>query len=135
MNILPDLKAASRKLDLERYDVVVDAQGLAKSAWLVALARKGNSVGYDWGSAREPLASLVYRRKLSVSKGLHAILRTRILMAGALGYEFDENELEFGIHERFRSAGSAKGLVFIIGSSCETRLWSLSSWQALAVER
>jgi len=130
--VIRETRGFARELRSQRYDVVVDAQGLAKSAWLVPLARKGDSVGYDWGSAREPLASLAYRRKLSVSKDLHAILRTRILMAGALGYEFDEKELEFGIRARFRSADPARGLAFVIGSSSETRLWSLSSWKMLA---
>jgi heptosyltransferase-1 len=122
----------ARRLRRERYDVVVDAQGLLKSAWIVSAARKGDSVGYDWASAKEPLASLPIRRKLSVSKDLHAVLRTRILMAAAVGYEFDEDHLEFGIRERFLSGHPPQGLVFVIGSSASSRLWHLEGWRALA---
>ena len=129
---LRETREFAREFRRERYDVVVDAQGLLKSAWLVGLARKGDSVGYDRRSAREPLASLLYKKKLSVSKDLHAIQRTRILMAGALGYAIDEDPVEFGIRDRFRGSDPPAGLVFIIGSSSESRLWSLSSWKALA---
>jgi heptosyltransferase-1 len=130
--VLRETGVFARELRSDRYDVVVDAQGLLKSAWLVALARKAESVGYDWASAREPLASVFYRKKLSVSKDLHAVTRTRMLLAGALGYSFDENRIEFGIREGFRNADPAKGLVFVIGSSAESRLWALGSWKALA---
>ena len=130
--VLRETRDFVRELRADRYDVVVDAQGLLKSAWVTSLARNARSVGFDWGSAREPLASVFYRKKLSVSKDLHAVTRTRILMAHALGYDFDENRIEFGIRERFRSADPASGLALVIGSSAESRLWALSSWKALA---
>jgi len=74
------------RLQETHYDLVLDAQGLIKSAWVGLLAH-GPRAGLDWQSAREPLASLSYQRKLRVQKELPAIARNRLLMAQALGYE------------------------------------------------
>jgi len=74
------------RLQETHYDLVLDAQGLIKSAWVGLLAH-GPRAGLDWQSAREPLASLSYQRKLRVQKELPAIARNRLLMAQALGYD------------------------------------------------
>lgn len=79
-------KGFQARLQEIHYDLVLDAQGLIKSAWLGLLAH-GPRAGLDWQSAREPLASLSYQRKLIVQKDLPAIARNRLLMAQALGYE------------------------------------------------
>lgn len=67
------------------YDLVIDTQGLLKSA-LPARWARGPVVGYDRRSAREPLAALFYQRRITVSRGQRAIERTRQLFAEALGY-------------------------------------------------
>ncbi len=73
----------------ERYDVVLDTQGLLKSA-LVAhrarLAPGGARVGFAFGLVRESLARLFYDRAYSVDPRLHAIERIRALGASAFGY-------------------------------------------------
>ncbi len=68
-----------------RYDLIVDLQGLVKSALLAKLAQ-GTRIGYDGASAREPLAALLYQRKFRVSRELHAVDRNRALLAAACGY-------------------------------------------------
>ncbi len=67
----------------ERYDLVIDAQGLLKSA--VWARRAGGPVaGYDRHSTREPVASLLYRHRCAVPPQLHAVTRCRLLAAAAL---------------------------------------------------
>ena len=68
------------------YDLVLDAQGLIKSALVTRLAR-GPRAGLARGSAREGLACLAYARHYPAARELHAITRNRLLMAQALGYE------------------------------------------------
>ena len=75
-----------RQLQENRYDFVIDMQGLLKSA-LLARSARGLRCGYDWHSAREPLASFAYQRKFSVAKNMHAVERNRQLAAKSLGYE------------------------------------------------
>ena len=66
-----------------RYDLVIDAQGLLKSA--VWAGRAGVPVaGYDRHSIREPLASLLYAHRCAVSPQLHAVTRCRLLGEAAL---------------------------------------------------
>jgi len=66
-----------------RYDLVLDTQGLVKSALLARLAT-GPRAGADWDSAREPLASLLYHRRYPVPGDWHAVERNRWLAAQAL---------------------------------------------------
>ena len=51
------------------YDLVIDAQGLLKSAWLTRYVGKTPVAGLDRDSAREPLASRFYRRAYPVAWG------------------------------------------------------------------
>lgn len=81
----------------EKYDLVLDGQGLLKSAVVTRMAR-GPTVGLDARSAREPLASLFYGARYPAPKTLHAITRNRLLMAQALGYAMgDETDIHYGL--------------------------------------
>jgi len=81
----------------EKYDLVLDGQGLLKSAVVTRMAR-GPTVGLDARSAREPLASLFYGARYPAPKSLHAITRNRLLMAQALGYAMgDETDIHYGL--------------------------------------
>ena len=88
-NSIADLKK-------RKYDLVIDAQGLLKSA-LIARRASGVRWGYDRRSIREPLASLFYQRKASVSRSLHAITRNRMLCSQALDYDITELPLNYGL--------------------------------------
>jgi heptosyltransferase-1 len=86
-----------KSLRSENYDLVLDSQGLLKSAVLAAFAH-GPRAGLDFASAREPLASLVYRYRYPVPAEWHAITRNRSLTAQALGYTMAaENTFSYGV--------------------------------------
>src|SRR5687767_884207 len=55
----------------ERYDAIVDTQGLLKSA-LITRAARGRRHGMDRASAREGLAARFYDVRHAVPHGLHA---------------------------------------------------------------
>ena len=77
------------------YEAVIDAQGLIKSAWIARQAR-GPLHGFAWDTAREPLASLFYRHKVSFAPADHKIARYRGLVARALGFAPDA-EIDYGL--------------------------------------
>jgi heptosyltransferase-1 len=83
-----EIAAFSRRLRARPYDVVIDAQGLLKSAWITSLARcpSGRRVGFDWSSSRESLASLSCQQRVRAPTQWHAIERLRALFSDALGY-------------------------------------------------
>lgn len=79
-----EMSAFRRALREERYDLVIDTQGLLKSALLARLA-DGERHGMDWASAREPLAARLYDVRHAVPRQQHAVERNRQLAAAALG--------------------------------------------------
>ena len=79
------LTAARAQLNAEPYDLIIDFQGLIKSA-LWATQARGLRAGYDWASAREPLASLFYAKRAAVAVDQHAVERSRQLAAAHLNY-------------------------------------------------
>jgi heptosyltransferase-1 len=81
------ITALRAHLRSNRYDYVIDNQGLFKSA-LVARLAGGTRIGLDWVSSREPLRPL-YDRTVRVPWGQHAVERNRQLAAQALGYALD----------------------------------------------
>lgn len=88
-----ELRAQLRE---QRFDCVLDLQGLLKSA-LWGRQADGPLMGYDAASARESLASWFYARKAAVPRGLHAIDRCRRLAAAHLGYPVPDGPAVFGI--------------------------------------
>lgn len=76
-------------LRAEPYDVVIDAQGLMKSAGLAYLAklkRKGKRIGFSADSIKERPAARVYHHAIDIAKDLHAIERLRQLFASGFNY-------------------------------------------------
>lgn len=112
-----------------RYDLVVDAQGLLKSA-LVAKQAAAPIVGFDRSSAREPSATLFYDRRYAVPRDRHAIERTRRLFGLALGYEPDSSGLESGIMPPAGGSNFVGGkTAFLLhGTSREDKKWPVGDW-------
>lgn len=121
--------ALRRALREARYDLVIDAQGLLKSA-LVARQASAPIAGLDRASAREPSATLFYDRKYAVQRGLHAIERTRRLFGLALGYEPDLSKLDSGIVPPPGGLSGAGGpTAFLLhGTSREDKKWPVADW-------
>jgi heptosyltransferase-1 len=92
-----------KTIDAEKYDFVIDAQGLMKSAFLVRYTH-GVKCGLDWFSVREKLACLAYDRRVRVNKNQHAITVIRELFAKSLGYpvpeSYPESEISLDPHSR-----------------------------------
>ena len=89
-------KKFRQQIQQEKYDWVIDAQGLLKSALITRLAR-GDTYGLDKNSAREPLASRFYQFPQAIAKQQHAVERVRELFAVSLGYQLSGLPLDYGI--------------------------------------
>lgn len=113
------------------YDRVVDAQGLVKSAVIARFAR-GPCSGLSWRSAREPLASIFYRRRLSVHRAQHAIARLRQLFAAALDYTAPEGAPDYGLPIRVERDDNMPFVVFLHGTTWDSKLWPEPYWVELA---
>lgn len=135
------LRGLRKQLRAENYDLVLDAQGLLKSALLARLAGKPIR-GFDATSARESLAAKFYQTTASVPKGPHVIDRNRQLVAQLFGSDAS-TPLDFGL-DQFRQqqmqiappAALAElvaqpCLVLLHGTTWNSKYWPESSWKEL----
>jgi heptosyltransferase-1 len=112
----------------ERYDLVLDSQGLLKSAGVVLAARAARRAGYSFDTARESLAAIAYGDRIDVAREQHAIDRQRQLFAAALGYELD-GSADAGL----APLSPDDGKVFLLhGTTWATKHWPESMWIELA---
>jgi len=125
-------QAFRRELLGTRPDLLIDAQGLLKSAMLARMVAAPRA-GFDRASAREGLSALCYQRKIQVARSLHAIERTRTLFAEALCYAHPGSAPDYGIDRgRLPACGiGAVDLVFLHGSSRAHKCWPESCWREL----
>jgi lipopolysaccharide heptosyltransferase I len=128
-----EIRAARARIRAESYDLIVDLQGLLKSA-LWGYQARGPMCGYDFGSAREWLAPLFYARRQKVSRGLHAIERSRRLLAQQLGYDLPSDPPDFGLTcpEFGWQPSNSRYAVLIPGASRPEKLWPESRWIHIA---
>jgi heptosyltransferase-1 len=120
----------AQTLRAERYDAVVDTQGLFRTGLMARLAL-GERHGYDAVSARESWAARFYDVHHSVDRSLHAIARNRALTGRALGYAPD-GDVNFGL-ERARLAAAATGPTAILlhGTARAEKEWPEQHWRDL----
>lgn len=128
-----EIKAFRCFLSAETYDFVIDTQGLFKSGLLLSSAH-GVHCGYDWQSAREPLASLFYKRTFQVARTLHAVDRNRQLASLALNMELSE-PADFGIQPPVMGKpdwlAAGRYVVMLHATSRDDKLWEEAKWIAL----
>ena len=135
------------ELQARHYDAVLDLQGLSKSALLSWLARTGAGglrfglANRTDGSSFEAPARWVADRPIRLAPHVHAVQRSRLLCAQALGYAL-HGEPVFGL--RAEGAGVAwpaaeknnfpgrKPLVALVhGTSRKDKEWPLAHWVEL----
>lgn len=124
-----------REVQSRNYDLVIDAQGLIKSAALVTRIAKGIKHGQDSRSAREPFASLWYDKRHEISKKQHAVQRTRDLFAKSLGYPLPDTVGDYAIAQHFLSelpADADQYLVFLHATTRDDKHWPESHWRELS---
>ena len=132
------LSKLRRQLQAENYDIVLDAQGLLKSALLSRLA--GVAVfGFAAGSARESLAARLYQKTANVPAELHVIEKNRQLVAKLFAADITQ-PADFGLdkfrHERMQAefSGMLKDItdqsyvVLLHGTTWNSKYWPEASW-------
>lgn len=135
------------ELQLQRYDAVIDLQGLTKSAlvaWLARLSPGGRRyamANQTEGSSYEAPTRWVAHTAIDLPAHSHAVTRARALCAAALGYKPPKN-MSFGLLAHPDKALKAaqniaiktglKGFVALAhGTSRLDKQWPLAHWQAL----
>lgn len=122
-----------KRLTKHKYDLVIDAQGLLKSA-LLTLGLKVPIAGLDKQSAREPLASRCYDKAINVPQGQHAVERVRQLFAQALHYRLPDSIGDYGLNRAWlaNEQSPTDYVVFLHGTTWATKHWPELYWRQLA---
>jgi lipopolysaccharide heptosyltransferase I len=135
-NTWREIAALRARLKGRAYDLVIDTQGLIKSA-LIARMAPGRRFGKDWGSSREPLWPF-FHRTIRVSWELHAVERNRQLAALALGYTTTA-ACDYGIAPPSEPLGEwaaqwapSRCAVLLHATSARAKLWPEHYWVKLA---
>lgn len=124
-----EMRRLKQDLQREKFDFVLDSQGLFKSAVFAKIANAPVK-GLDFHSAREAFAALAYNQTFSVPKGRDAVWRNRVLFAQVFGYRIDQ-PVRFGLHVPI--GAKIEGLpdryyVALHATSRDSKLWPLEYW-------
>jgi heptosyltransferase I len=138
-----EIAAFRRMLAGEHYDLVIDCQGLIKTAWVASWARgplmglgnRTNGAGYEWP------VRFFYDRRVSIPPRTHVVERTRQLVAAALDLPppTPDDNIDFGLDtSRAALALSELGLnlpvpyvVFVHATSRADKEWPAPAWLEL----
>jgi heptosyltransferase I len=119
-----------RKLD--SYDLVIDLQGLIKSAIISRLIPSKKTIGFDKFSTRESLAAILYNKSFSYSYDKNVIQRNISLVGFALGFLITSEELQNKVPFLFYSSeenidlklsNSKQNILLISGASNQSKLY------------
>ncbi|WP_207000562.1 lipopolysaccharide heptosyltransferase I [Trinickia mobilis] len=135
-----EIGAFKRALAAEKYDLVIDCQGLVKTAWvaswahgpLVGLGNRTDGAGYEWP------VRFFYDKRVPIEPRTHVVERTRQLVAAALGDPKPQpaDDIDFGLDTRRAAlAVNALGLnlpvpyvVFVHATSRADKQWPDAAW-------
>ena len=123
---------AKAQLGCRKYDLILDTQGLIKSA-LIARLVEGPIAGFSRDTARESLAARFYDRHVAVSRDLHAVERNRRLAAGIFGYELS-GLVDYGLRLPAVAQSTKPAhpyVVFLHATSRADKMWPEPNWIAL----
>lgn len=130
------LKAAYEVIKLKqklgKFDLIIDMQGLIKSALVARLFGK-NVVGFDRLSSKESLSSICYKTKVNIAYSSHILKRNFELLKEALGIEvsmemlhhkepylfFQESSIDFSAY----LSQTKKNILIVIGGSWDSKVY------------
>ncbi|QKF59865.1 heptosyltransferase I [Aliarcobacter lanthieri] len=130
-----------KKFRKNSYDLIIDAQGLIKSA-IVARLLGNNRAGFNKNSTREKLASYFYTKKIDIPYDENAILRNCKILSEPLNFEISKDEIldkqaflfykneNNIIYEYLKK--NKKNILLVIGASWDTKMYSKEKFAKIA---
>ena len=129
-----------RRYALTHYDLVIDAQGLIKSAVIAKLLGK-HVAGFDAKSIREKTASWFYDVKFDCSYDTNAVVRNAFILSSPLGISITDEQilnkkpcLFFNDDAQIDSflRKDKKNIVLVIGSSWDSKNYPADKFVKIA---
>jgi heptosyltransferase I len=118
------------------YDIVIDLQGLIKSALITRLIPSKKTIGFDKDSTREGLAALFYSDRFNIGYDKNIIERNIRLIEASLGFSISEKEIQskdpFLFTEKklfeIKLSKNKKNILLIPGASSQSKCYPISSF-------
>ena len=122
------------------YDVVIDAQGLLKSAlvsWIIGSRVVGSFVaGFDRDSIREKVASFFYDKKVYIPYDKNTIDRNLRVICEPLGIKVKKEEIlvkePFLFSNQFNIQHSTFNIIFVVGASKPNKIYPKEKFLEIA---
>jgi len=118
------------------YDVVVDLQGLIKSAIITKFISSRKKVGFDKNSIREGIASFFYNQKVAIGYDQNTIKRYVKLISEALRIKITSDDIiNKELYLFYKSnlfIPQTPYIVFVIGSTWESRKYPKEKYVQVA---
>ena len=110
---------------LREYDLVIDAQGLIKSAIVSKMIGTKKIVGFSKNSIREPLASVFYNQKVTIDYDENSIDRNIKVICSQLNINVESDKIleknPFIFYKQRKIIISKPYIVFVVGSTWDSR--------------
>lgn len=127
-----------KKYSQNNYDVIIDAQGLLKSAIVSKLLKnkeiKSKIIGFDKNSTREGMASFFYDDKIQIAYEENVINRNIEVLCKSLDVEVSQNDIlekEKFLFSKKSSVFQDTNIVFVVGASKENKIYPKEQFLAL----
>ncbi len=133
-NIIPQYKLL-KSYSNNDYDLIIDAQGLIKSAIVSRLIGAKKIVGFDKNSIRESISAIAYQSKVNIAYEANAIERNMKVLCEPLDIKYSkEMILQKNKFLYFDSNVHLKDeyIVFVIGASKENKIYPKKRFAELA---
>jgi heptosyltransferase I len=130
-SILAVIKEFKKLRHLDSYDLVIDLQGLIKSAIISRLIPSKKTIGFDKFSIRERAAAFLYNRSFNYSYDKNVIERNLALVGFSLGFLISNEEMKnkfpflYSIENNIglRFLNSKKNILLISGASSQSKIY------------
>lgn len=135
------LNGLRKKLQAEKYDVVIDLQGLLKSTLMAKLA--GAPIyGFHAENARESQAAWFYQKTAKALEGVHVIEKNQQLVAQIFSMDmpkivdygldpFHQQLLKSELSTPLKEITKEPFIVLLHGTTWNSKYWPESSWAEL----
>lgn len=109
------------------YDIVIDAQGLLKSAIVAKIIGAKVIAGFDKESIREGIASFFYNKKVHIAYDANAIERNIAVLCEPLGIKIDKEAIlhkePFLFSSKNGIAADKESIVYVVGASKPNKIY------------
>ena len=123
-----------------KFDLVIDMQGLIKSAFVSRIVSSKKTIGFDSASSRESISSIFYTHKFKIDYKENVIARNLYLIAYSLNFipKIDDvlNKESFlyssEMHHFSELSKSMKNIILIPGTSHPSKCYPVEKFSYIA---